>query len=114
MVFQIWIFLVSYYFIPAISETLKLSEANMLNFSIVIEDEHINMQVLPKRKFDGNNDIISHKGTKNLNNLKETFIHQNNTTDTLYVGESDESLLVKRKKCCGVFECFEKLFKKKN
>jgi hypothetical protein len=107
VVCQIWIFqvIIQILLILAISDSLQISEANFSNFSIAVENMHI--QVIPQKIFQNKNE----SGV--FSSLNETFITEKGAKNTLYV-DSDDSLTVKKKTCCGNFlDNIKNIFKKK-
>ena len=84
---------------------MKISEGNFLNFSIPIENEHL--QVISQKNF------LNKNTTGPFKDLNETFINEKNLKNPLYV-DSDDNVTVKKTSCCGnIFVNFKNLFTKK-
>ncbi len=90
----------------AISVNLKICDANFLNFSVAVENEHL--QMIPQKVFTNNNNLNGP-----FNNLNETFINEKNARGTLYVN-CEENIPVKSNSCCGnLLANIKNIFKKK-
>lgn len=84
---------------------MKISQGNFLDFSIPIENEHL--QVISNKTFHYENT------SGPFIDLNETFINEKKLKNPLYV-DGDQTVSVKRTSCCGnIFVNFKNLFSKK-
>lgn len=90
--------------LPGISENIKLNETNSLNFSIIIDSEHL--MIMPKKKYDPSNDAL--KTTSTTASLAGMMFTEGNSCSSSSKSKSmsfdiksdNETAQKKSKGCC--------------